>query len=438
MSLSSPVFIFAFLPLSFFAHRAIKSGRGKNICLALLSLLFLSFGKLWHTAVLLLSLLLYYFAGLAIKRSGSRFALGASIAAALGILCAFKYSGNLPLGISYFSFQGISYLIDVFRDRELATKDPVKLLLCIAFFPRLSSGPIVKYHELEHQIDNPALSPEMTASGIEKFIIGLAKKLLIADFMAKAVTAFKGAEDFRCAWLFAVCYMLQLYYDFSGYSDMAIGLGRIFGYDFGENFLLPYGSASLKEFWRKWHISLSSWFRDYLYIPLGGNRKGKLRAAFNRLAVFLCTGLWHGAGWTFLFWGAGHWLLVTLEDLKIIPVKALERSRAGRILCRAYTLLSVMLLFVIFRCETLSAAFFQIGAMFTAPAAAGSSLLLASVLSPAFCFSLLAGLLLAGRLPEKLKTDNRILKESACLALFLLCLCAMARGDSAPFIYAQF
>ena len=209
----------------------------------------------------------------------------------------------LPVGISFFTFQGLSYVIDVYRDREMCAKSIVKLALYISLFPQLIAGPIVIYHDVANQIDHRETTPELTADGIRRFVLGLGKKLLLANTagrMADLVfTATAQQLDIRVAWLGALCYCLQIYFDFSGYSDMAIGLGRMFGFQFLENFNYPYVSSSIKEFWRRWHISLSSWFRDYLYIPLGGNRKGKLRTEVNKGIVFFCTGLWHGASLEF-------------------------------------------------------------------------------------------------------------------------------------------
>ena len=225
----------------------------------------------------------------------------------------------LPIGISFYTFQGMSYVIDVYRHPEWGTRNPGKLLLYISFFPQLIAGPIVIYHDVAGQIDRREMTPELTLSGLRRFILGLGKKMLLANSMgeiADAVFAMTAAElDFRLAWLGAVCYTLQIYFDFSGYSDMAIGLGRMFGFRFLENFNLPYASKSIKEFWRRWHISLSSWFRDYLYIPLGGNRKGAARTNLNKFIVFFATGLWHGANWTFVLWGLWHGLFSTLEGV---------------------------------------------------------------------------------------------------------------------------
>ena len=226
---------------------------------------------------------------------------------------------ELPIGISFYTFQGMSYVIDVYRHPEWGTRNPGKLLLYISFFPQLIAGPIVIYHDVADQIDRRELTPELTLSGLRRFILGFGKKILLANStgeIADAVFAMTADQlDFRLAWLGAVCYTLQIYYDFSGYSDMAIGLGRMFGFHFLENFNYPYISRSVTEFWRRWHISLSTWFRDYVYIPLGGSRKGPWRTYRNLFVVWLLTGVWHGANWTFLCWGLFYFLLLCLEKL---------------------------------------------------------------------------------------------------------------------------
>ena len=250
-------------------------------------------------------------------------------------------------------------------------------------------------------------------------------------------------------WLGGICYTLQIYYDFSGYSDMAIGMGRMFGFRFRENFNYPYAATSIKDFWRRWHISLSSWFKEYLYIPLGGNRRGTARTVINKLIVFFCTGIWHGANWTFVFWGLGHGLLSSLEDLGVIPAKKLEKNRFGRVAARLYTLLAVMLLFVVFRAESLTQAFHMIGHMFSGESSEYGLYLVRSMLSPAVCFIFVLALLFAGRVPSLLKSGLdaaavnhpaalSILRAVFFLALYILCAMSLARGGFNPFIYFQF
>ena len=317
------------------------------------------------------------------------------------------------------------------------------------------AGPIVKYHDIADQIDNRSCSPEETTYGIRRFVIGLSKKILIAntvgyisDYIFDTCLA-GGITDWPLMWLGGICYTLQIYYDFSGYSDMAIGIGRMFGFHFLENFNYPYSAVSIKDFWRRWHISLSSWFKEYLYIPLGGNRKGKWRTALNKLIVFFCTGLWHGANWTFVIWGLGHGLLASLEDMGAVPVQKLQSRRLGRIISKVYTLLAVMLLFVIFRAANLTQGFFMISNMVAGGLSSYGIYLFRSLLNPAACAVILVAILFSGRMPlhlsraygrfsEKNGISSVFLSAVFSLLLYALCIMSLARGGFNPFIYFQF
>ncbi len=339
MAFSSVVFVCVFLPAVCILNGLIRGVRGRNALLAAASLLFYAFGDPAHLLLLLGSVLCNYIAGLLAARQGKwgRLFLWLAVAANLGVLAFYKYLGflaenlslllgvplpvpavALPLGISFFTFQGLSYVIDVSRDKSIVTRRFFDLLLYICLFPRLVAGPILKYRDVAGELHSRTVTLDGTARGVRRFILGLTKKLLLSDTAAGMVNAVFALEagqlDFRLAWLGAVGYALQIYFDFSGYSDMAIGLGWIFGFHFGENFRYPYAAASVKEFWRRWHISLSTWFRDYLYIPLGGSRRGRLRTCINKLTVFFCTGLWHGASWTYVVWGLWHGAFLAAED----------------------------------------------------------------------------------------------------------------------------
>ena len=418
MVFSSPAFLFAFLPVTFLIYRIIP-GRGKasntakNALLTLLSLVFYAFGEPVYVLLLLASVVVNYLCGLLLQREGrawQKAVLAGTVAVNLGLLCVFKYAGfavatlnslgislpvpeiALPVGISFFTFQGLSYVIDCYRDRTLISRSLLKLALYISFFPQLIAGPIVKYHDVSLQIDSRETNPTLTAQGIRRFIVGLSKKLLIANTVGRMADLAFGAGsalDIRSAWLGALCYCLQIYFDFSGYSDMAIGLGKMFGFSFQENFNYPFASGSIQEFWRRWHISLSTWFRDYLYIPLGGNRKGKARTQLNKCLVFFCTGLWHGASWNFVLWGLWHGVFIILEGLLPPP------GKLRRTLWRPLTLLVVLLGFVLFRAETLA----QAGNIFANMAAGfdftleGASLLRA-MLTPMNLLALTAGCVL--------------------------------------------
>ena len=466
MVFSSAIFLFVFLPLVFLLSRVTRSLRAQNLLLAMASLVFYAFGQLQYVPLFLASIVINYAAGLLLtgRFPRSRAVLALAVVLNLGVLGVFKYTDFilsnlnaalgtglpmtgilLPIGISFFTFQGLSYVIDTYREPEAGTRDFLKLLLYISFFPQLIAGPIVKYHDIAAQIDHRVLTAEESAAGVRRFIRGLAKKLLIADsvgYIADAAYAtLSGTPDTRLMWLGALCYTLQIYYDFSGYSDMAIGMGHMFGFTIRENFLFPYGSASIREFWRKWHVSLSTWFKEYLYIPLGGNRRGRARAALNRFVVFLCTGIWHGANWTFIFWGLAHGLLSSAEDWGLIPVKKLEKHPIGRVLCRVYTMLCVTLLFAIFRADSLADGFTLIGALFTGAVTAEGSLLLARLLSPAAILTILLAVLLAGNLAPRLRSRVKLPEAAAdalSLPLFLLCILCLSKGGFHPFIYFQF
>ena len=456
----------------FILDRAIPGLRRKNICLAAVSLVFFAFGQLEFIPLFLLSVIINYISGLLLIRCDEwrKTVFVITVILDLGMLAVFKYTDfvisninsifsasiktaglALPLGISFFTFQGISYVADTYRDKKKGTASFLDLLLFMSFFPQLIQGPIIRFGDFAPQIDDRIVSPEKTVSGIRRFITGLAKKVIISAAAAKAadsVFAMKGLIDFRIAWIGGICYALQLYYDFSGYSDMAVGLGRIFGFAIAENFEYPYGASSVRNFWRRWHISLSSWFRDYLYIPLGGSRNGKAKKYFNRMIVFLCTGIWHGANWTFIVWGILHGVLCNLEDSGAIPVDRLEKKRGGRVLNRLYTLIAIMLLFVVFRAESLSDAFSMIRSMFSFSVLETGRYEIASLLPAATCLILIIGIFFSGNLAPKVKricSDLEVGNRAFCYAgyvlsliLFVLCIMAMSRGGFTPFIYTQF
>lgn len=502
MVFSSAIFLFIFFPVVFVLYRLVPGIRAKNIFLTLVSLVFYSFGQPQYLVLLLFSAAANYTAGRLIDgcQCGARRRAVMAAAAVLnvGMLVLFKYPDfiieninnvlcasiplpgiALPIGISFFTFQGMSYVIDVYRGSSPAAESFGRLLLYIAFFPQLVAGPIVKYHDIADMIESRQSTPVMTAEGLRRFIMGLSKKLLIADTlggMADSVFSLGAAElDMRLAWLGAVCYTLQIYFDFSGYSDMAIGMGRAFGFRFLENFSYPYMASSIQEFWRRWHVSLSSWFRDYLYIPLGGSFCGRARANFNRLTVFAMTGLWHGASWNFVLWGLWHGMLLVCESSGLIPLKRLQKSRAGRALCHIYVLLAVVLGFTLFRAESLEAAGAMFAAMFGGIRYTPEiSRLLCGLLTRSDVFFMLAGVLLCvdwlprlkgmlgmpdcrqiddgpGRV-RNLQEDYRSIEGTggrraeaaeltsyaAALALLVYCVLRLSQAGFEPFIYFQF
>lgn len=296
----------------------------------------------------------------------------------------------MPIGISFFTFQALSYVIDVYRGDVQPQRDYGKVLLYISFFPQLIAGPIVKYHHIEQEIEDRQQTSQGVARGIRRFIIGLAKKVLISNTMGLAADHVFGLPlqglDIISAWIGAVSYALQIYYDFSGYSDMAIGLGQMFGFHFRENFQYPYHGDSMQDFWRRWHISLSTWFKEYLYIPLGGNRKGTVRTYLNKFFVFFCTGLWHGTQWTFVLWGLIHGAFLVLEDT-ILPIKKCKI----RWLRQFYTIVVAVLAFVVFRAEDLAQAGQMFQMMFTGFKITPESVsALVSILDPLYLTTLVA------------------------------------------------
>ena len=476
MVFSSVIFLCLFLPIVLGGYYLLPKREAKNLWLIAASLLFYAFSGLWYVLLLLFSVFCNYLAGLFV--SGRKGVLYVAVAVNLGVLGVFKYltflvrtvdqlpgvaitvsSIVLPVGISFFTFQGLSYVIDVYRNERLKSTRFRDVLLYIALFPQLVAGPIVRYEDVADEIKGRRHTLEQLANGLRRFIIGLSKKLLIADVCGSVVTLIYSAErsvlDSRTAWLAAVCYLIQIYFDFSGYSDMAIGLGLCFGFHFKENFNYPYISSSIQEFWRRWHISLSTWFREYLYIPLGGNRKGKAKTYRNKLIVFFCTGLWHGANWTFIIWGLWHGFFIVAEDAakKLFGLGKHGKNRRNpveTVLKHLYTLLVVLIGFVIFRADNMGQAFSMIGAMFSGIcASAQTGLLLAQCLTPLTMFALLLGLV--GSTPvlplvcRKVEQQTgsvyvclRVLSYAGALALLLVNILHLSAASYVPFIYFQF
>lgn len=476
MVFSSVIFLCLFLPIVLGGYYLLPKREAKNLWLIAASLLFYAFSGLWYVLLLLFSVFCNYLAGLFV--SGRKGVLYVAVAVNLGVLGVFKYltflvrtvdqlpgvaitvsSIVLPVGISFFIFQGLSYVIDVYRNERLKSTRFRDVLLYIALFPQLVAGPIVRYEDVADEIKGRRHTLEQLANGLRRFIIGLSKKLLIADVCGSVVTLIYSAErsvlDSRTAWLAAVCYLIQIYFDFSGYSDMAIGLGLCFGFHFKENFNYPYISSSIQEFWRRWHISLSTWFREYLYIPLGGNRKGKAKTYRNKLIVFFCTGLWHGANWTFIIWGLWHGFFIVAEDAakKLFGLGKHGKNRRNpveTVLKHLYTLLVVLIGFVIFRADNMGQTFSMIGAMFSGIcASAQTGLLLAQCLTPLTMFALLLGLV--GSTPvlplvcRKVEQQTgsvyvclRVLSYAGALALLLVDILHLSAASYVPFIYFQF
>lgn len=467
MVFSSAIFLFAFLPAVCLLYRIIPGLRAKNILLIAASLIFYGTGNISYIPLLLTSVLINYVGGRTVTGKHPRLALVATLALNLGILAVFKYLGffaenlnlipgirltvpviALPIGISFFTFQGMSYVIDVYREPELEDRSFFDVLLYISFFPQLVAGPIVKYKDISELIRSRECTPRDTAEGIRRFILGLSKKLLIADAMDGLVAAVYGMSavslDARLAWLGVIAYSLQIYFDFSGYSDMAIGLGRMFGFRFRENFDHPYTASSIKQFWRKWHISLSSWFRDYLYIPLGGNRKGTARTYINKFIVFFLTGLWHGANWTFVLWGLWHGLFAVAEDTGVIPVN--KAGKRTKWLGHVYTMLVVVLGFALFRADSVASAGTVFAGLVDFRFTELSTAALASAVDPHTLCMLILGCLFSlsviefvkSRLKGEALRKAELVSYPIVLLLFVLDILHLASASYVPFIYFQF
>ena len=467
MSFDSPVFLFFFLPALLILEALIRPVKARNALLCAAGFIFYAFGELWALALLIVSALVNWLLGLAAMRS-ARWAVPAAAVLNLGLLAVTKYLGffgeglalvglnvNLPAilapaGVSFFTFKGISYVADAKRDPANGTRSFFAALFYISFLPEVMSGPLTRFSDFASRLDERRRSWTDAAEGLRRFALGLAKKLILSGAMAAAADAAYGAGaamDARVAWLGAVAYTLQLYFDFSGYSDMACGLGRALGFKCAENFDHPYAAVSITDFWRRWHISLSLWFRDYLYIPLGGSRRGKWRTAANKAVVFVLCGLWHGANMTYVVWGAWHALLSALESLKVLDTARWRKTAAGRALSRVYTLLAVTLGFAMFRAESVSQGFALIAAMFTGwDFTHAGSVLLEGALGGWTLFAL--ALCCVGSFPvlqaAKRRLSGRALAAGECagyvsaLALTALCFAALASGGFAPFIYFQF
>jgi len=375
---SSIIFLWIFLPAVFLGYRLLHE-RYRNVFLLVASIVFYAWGEPKMVNVMLVSILINYLAGIGIEAANRRWKkilMILCVAVDIGMLGVFKYMTPslsamsrwfkwdfavidvaLPIGISFYTFQAISYIVDVYRGTIKAQKNPIDMGLYISFFPQLIAGPIVKYHDVEQQLKNRTITWEDTAYGIRRFIYGLAKKVLIANQMGVItddIFAIPGhVLDSPMAWVGVLAFYLQVYFDFSGYSDMAIGLGRMFGFRFMENFNYPFLACSIREFWQRWNISVFTWFREYLYFPLGGSRKGEFRTCVNILLVFAATGIWHGASLSFVAWGLFWGVMLVLERLFL--KKFLDNPRL-RLLSRVYCLLVIALAGVIFCTDSLPTA----------------------------------------------------------------------------------
>lgn len=474
MLFTTCIFMFLFLPIVLGGYYLLRSNFARNLLLTAASLFFYTWGEPTYCWVMLAVVAINYVAAIAIEqmRDARKPLMVLTVIANLATLAWFKYSGfladninaglaglhmpqiefagvHLPLGISFFVFHSLSYVIDVYRGVASAQRNPFNMALYISLFPQLIAGPIVRYHEIKDQLTQRTESIEKFAEGIRRFVVGLAKKMLVANAVAAPadqIFALPPSElGTATAWLGAICYMLQIYFDFSGYSDMAVGLGLMFGFRLPENFNYPYVAKSIREFWQRWHMSLSNWFRDYLYIPLGGNRVSAPRVCTNLLIVFLLCGLWHGASWQFLAWGAYHGTFL-----------GAERAFLGKILDtlaapfrHLYVLFVVLFGWVLFRADNMPHALTYYSAMFGLnKAAATAPALDARYVTSELGFVMVLGVIFAFAGYAKLRdgfaklpaftVPYLHLRTAWCLALLVLCVFEIASTTYNPFIYFRF
>lgn len=473
MVFSSPVFLFAYLPLTLAVYYLMPL-RWRNLALFLLSLVFYGWDKPIYIPVMLFSVTVSYLCGFPIgkyrdrDRHRARVWLVISLVLNLSVLVFFKYTNfiienlrlipplagvlhplewlELPIGISFYTFQIMSYSIDLYRGENETQRSYIAFGTYVALFPQLIAGPIVRYRDVDRQLLSRTHTVDRFASGVRRFAVGFGKKILLGDALAAVYAYLSTAADFEftvlSGWLMVATYTLHIYFDFSGYSDMAIGLGRMFGFEFPENFRYPYMASSITDFWRRWHITLSTWFREYVYIPLGGNRRGRARQYFNLAVVWLLTGLWHGASWNFVLWGLFYLILLIAE--KAFLLRLLERNRLTRVLGHIGALLLVGIGWMIFDHTDLGEAFRIIGGLFgigTAGFAAATVSWQALRLLPLLAVSVAAATPYPTRLWNRL-TGRRpaltVLEPVLLVAVLALSVACAVRSDYSPFLYFNF
>ncbi len=461
MLFSSIPFLYYFLPAVLLTYFLVPR-KLKNAVLLLFSLVFYGWGEPKYLALMVSSIILFYGCGLAIGKAQTKkwkkFWLLVSVVCSVTLLGVFKYADffvssfnsvtglsvpllrlALPIGISFYTFQCLSYTIDVYRGNVPAQKNPISFGAYVSLFPQLIAGPIVRYIDVARELDNRTHSWDDVALGLRRFLVGLAKKVIIADNFALLMKLFResGEQSVVFYWIYAIAFCLNIYFDFSGYSDMAIGLGRVCGFHFIENFNYPYLSKSVGEFWRRWHMSLGSWFRDYIYIPMGGNRVSKARWLVNTLTVWMLTGMWHGAAWNFVVWGLMFAVLLLIE--KWVP--ALQKMPT--IFRRAYVLLAIIISFVLFNAESFAQAGSDIAGMF---GFGGVPFLTGETVYYLKSYGLLFVLGFVGATPLVRDTANRLSKYKAVsvlepivlIALLLICTGYLVDGSFSPFLYFRF
>lgn len=466
MLFSGIPFLYYFLPIVLLVYFAAPKSL-KNTVLLLSSLFFYAWGEPIYVFLMILTVAVNYLLGLFIEkfrgRKLSKLFMIISVIFSLGLLGYFKYADffianfvrltglsvnllniALPIGISFYTFQILSYTVDVYRGNVKAQKNPITLGAYISLFPQLIAGPIVRYSDVEKQLASRTHSFDKAAEGIRRFIIGLSKKILLANTLGELCDVFHQGNDLSVLfyWLYAVAFMLQIYFDFSGYSDMAIGLGKIFGFDFLENFNYPFISKSISEFWRRWHMSLGSWFRDYVYIPMGGNRVGKLRLLFNIFTVWFLTGFWHGAEWNFIIWGLYFALFLLAE--KYFLSRLLEKTK---VLNHVYVLFFIIISFIIFSADGLGQAFNYVGGLFGAgnlPLVSDTFIYSLRNYGGVLLISIVASTPLVKNLVNSLSSKKAgriclyILEIPVLLLLLLIATGYLADGSFNPFLYFRF
>lgn len=463
MLFTSISFLYYFLPIVIILYFIVPK-KFKNFILFLSSIFFYFCGEPIYTFLMIGEIFIAYVGARYLEKHRKKSILVSLLAIHIGALGLFKYSDftinninqifgskipllklALPIGISFYTFQIISYVVDVYRGKVKAQKSFLKLATYVSLFPQLIAGPIVRYETIERELDNRTSNFENFAYGVRRFVIGLGKKVLIANMLGELCDVFSTTNEKSVLfyWIFAISYSLQIYFDFSAYSDMAIGLGRMFGFHFLENFNYPYISKSITEFWRRWHMSLSSWFRDYVYIPLGGNRKGTIILVRNIFIVWALTGIWHGANWTFVIWGLMFGIMLIIE--KLFLTKHLEKMPS--ILQRIYVLFTVMISFIIFNANSIVEAWNNIIGLFGAN---GESLINASTVYYLKSYSVVLVIAIIGSTPllkniiEKLKTKTNankiinLLEPIAMTSILIIVTAYLVDNSYNPFLYFRF
>lgn len=463
MLFTSISFLYYFLPIVIILYFIVPK-KFKNFILFLSSIFFYFCGEPIYTFLMIGEIFIAYVGARYLEKHRKKSILVSLLAIHIGALGLFKYSDftinninqilgskipllklALPIGISFYTFQIISYVVDVYRGKVKAQKSFLKLATYVSLFPQLIAGPIVRYETIEKELDSRTSNFENFAYGVRRFVIGLGKKVLIANMLGELCDVFSTTNEKSILfyWIFAISYSLQIYFDFSAYSDMAIGLGRMFGFHFLENFNYPYISKSITEFWRRWHMSLSSWFRDYVYIPLGGNRKGTILLVRNIFIVWALTGIWHGANWTFVIWGLMFGIMLIIE--KLFLTKYLEKTPS--ILQRIYVLFTVMISFIIFNANSIGEAWNNIIGLFGAN---GESLINASTVYYLKSYLVVLVIAIIGSTPllkniiEKLKTKTNankminLLEPIAMASILIIVTAYLVDNSYNPFLYFRF